>query len=160
MYVRAGRIDSGYRPHEVYKACLAASRGDYGGLEHGAFQVWPVRGEGDEDKQRGKKLMRFTKDYVEGTEITVRMFWDHEVKNNFYISRIQQRAAPRLWFPDNLPRQCYEELTSEKFNSATKTWEHPDGSPPNDFGDCGKQTEIFWDELGNDIRNLESASPP
>lgn len=160
MYVRAGRIDSGYRPHEVYKACLAASRGDYGGLEHGAFQVWPVRGEGDEDKQRGKKLMRFTKDYVEGTEITVRMFWDHEVKNNFYISRIQQRAAPRLWFPDNLPRQCYEELTSEKFNSATKTWEHPDGSPPNDFGDCGKQTEIFWDELGNDIRNLDSASPP
>ncbi|MBL9115527.1 MAG: phage terminase large subunit family protein [Verrucomicrobiaceae bacterium] len=159
MYVRCGRIDSGYRPTDVYKACIAANSGAYGGLEYGAFQVWPVRGEGDEDKQGGKKLMRFTKDYVGGAEIVVRMFWDHEVKNNFYISRIQQRAAPRLWFPDNLPRQCYDELTSEKFNPVTKAWEHPEGAPPNDFGDVGKQTELFWEEEGNSIRAMDCAYP-
>lgn len=152
MYVRAGRIDCGYRPSDVYKACLKANR------EHG-FQVWPVRGEGDEEKQGGKKLLRFTKDYVDGAEITLRMFWDHEVKNNFYISRIQQRLSPRLWFPDDLPRRCYEELTSEKFNSTTKKWEHPDGAPPNDDGDIGKQTELFWEEEGAAIRELPCAYP-
>lgn len=159
MYVRAGRIDSGYRPTDVYRACLAANRGEYGGLEHGAFQVWPVRGEGDEDKQGGKKLMRFVEDYVEGTKIIVRRFWDHEVKTNFYISRIAHRLHPRLWFPDDLPRVCYEELTSEKYNEAKGIWEHPEGGPANDFGDVGKQTELFWEELAPELRKLDCAFP-
>lgn len=152
MYVRSGRIDCGYRPTDVYKACLNAH------TKHG-FQVWPVRGEGDTDKQGGKKLLRFDKDYIDGTEITVRKFWDHEVKNNFYISRVQQRCSPRFWFPDDLPRQVVDELTSEKFNSTTNEWEHPDGAAPNDFGDVGKQTEIFWEEEGPQIRLLPCAYP-
>lgn len=159
MYVRAGRIDCGYRPTDVYKACLTANRGDYGGSEHGAFQVWPVRGEGDTNKQGGKKLLRFDKDYVDGTEITVRKFWDHEVKNNFYISRLQQRALPRIWMPDDIPRIIYEELTSEKFDSSDDEWKHPEGAPPNDYGDAMKQTEIFWEEEGHAIRQLTCSFP-
>ena len=159
MYVRCGRIDSGYRPTDVYKACLAANRGEYGGLEHGGFEVWPVRGEGDKDKQGGKKVLRFTKDYADGAEIVVRMFWDHEVKNNFYISRIQQRLSPRLWMPDNLPRMVYDELTSEKFNSSSGQWEHPEGAGPNDLGDAFKQTELFWEEEAHGIRQLPCAFP-
>jgi hypothetical protein len=159
MYVRSGRIDSGYRPTDVFKACLAANRGEFGGLEHGTFQVWPVRGEGDSDKQGGKKLLRFDKDYVDGTEITVRKFWDFELKNNFYISRIQQRAHPRLWMPDDLPRIVYEELTSEKYNSRTKEWDHPQGGAPNDYGDAMKQGEIFWEEEGPQIRQLSCSYP-
>lgn len=158
MYVRAGRIDSGYRPTDVYKACLAANRGDYGGSV-GEWQVWPVRGEGDTDKQGGKKLLRFDKDFVDGVQIAVRKFWDHEVKNNFYLSRVQQRAQPRLWVPDDLPRYVVEELTSEKFNSRANEWEHPDSGPPNDYGDCWKQTEIFWEEECGQIRQLPCMYP-
>lgn len=153
MFVRAGRIDSGYRPTDVYKACLK-----WNASEHG-FQVWPVRGEGDTDKQGGKKLLRFDKDFVDGTEITVRKFWDHELKNNFYISRIQQRSSPRLWMPDDTPAQVKEEWTSEKFNSKSKEWEHESGRSPNDYGDCGKQTELFWEEEGTWIKTLSCAYP-
>lgn len=152
LYVRAGRIDCAYRPSEVYKACLKAN-------ERWGFEVWPVRGEGSTDKQGGKKLLRFDRDYVDGREITVRKFWDHEVKNNFYISRIQQRLAPRLWMPDDIPKSIYLEWTSEKFNSETKEWEHPEGSAPNDYGDCAKQTEIFWEEEGQGIRQLPCKAP-
>jgi len=152
MYVRAGRIDSGYRPTDIYKACLKANR------DHG-FEVWPVRGEGDTDKQGGKKLLRFDKDFVESTQITVRKFWDHELKNNFYISRVQQRAAPRLWMPDDLPFVVTEELTSEKYNSSTKLWEHPESSAPNDYGDCAKQTELFWEEECSAIAQLPCSYP-
>lgn len=158
MFVRSGRIDSGYRPTDVYKACMAANRGEFGGSP-GEWQVWPARGEGDTDKQGGKKLLRFDKDYVDGSEIVVRKFWDFELKNNFYLSRIQQRAEPRLWVPDDLPRYVYDELTSEKFNSRTKEWEHPNGSAPNDYGDCWKQTEIYWEEEGNQIRALSCSYP-
>jgi hypothetical protein len=89
----------------------------------------------------------------------VRKFWDFELKNNFYISRIQQRAHPRLWMPDDLPRIVYEELTSEKFNSRTNEWEHPQGGPPNDIGDAMKQGEIFWEEEGPQIRQLSCSYP-
>lgn len=159
IYVRAGRIDSGYRPTDVYKACLAANRGEFGGLEHGTFEVWPVRGEGDTDKQGGKKLLRFDKDYVESTEITVRKFWDHELKNNFYLSRIQQRATPRMWLPDDTPRIVYEELTSERLDSEANEWVHHIASGPNDIGDAFKQTEIFWEEHAHEIRGMRCRLP-
>ena len=32
-------------------------------------------------------------------------------------------------------------------------------APPNDYGDCGKQTEIFWDEECNGIRKRDCAYP-
>ena len=118
-----------------------------------------MRGDGDTDKQGGKKLLRFTTDYVEATQITVRVFYDHECKNNFYISRLQERCAPRMWLPDNLPRAIYAEWTSERFVESEGKWVHPEGAAPNDYGDCAKQTEIFWEEESANIRLMDSKAP-
>lgn len=152
MFCHTGRIDCGYRPTEVFQACLR------GWQKHG-MQIWPTRGEGETDKTKSKKLLRHTSEIVDGTDITVRVFYDHELKNNFYLSRIQERSEPRLWLPTNLPASVYKEWTSESYDEQEKAWVHNKAKGPNDLGDCGKSSEIFYLEEAEGLKKFTCAPP-
>jgi phage terminase large subunit GpA-like protein len=151
MFVLSGLIDSRYRPTEVYAACIKAHH------DHG-WQVWPVKGEGKHEEYQGK-MYRLVVDKCESEDITVRYFYDYEIKNNFYITRIQKRSSPRLWLPDDLPKAVYSEWMAETYNETTKEWEHDPKRGPNDFGDCGKYCELFWQENKLELKNLPCAYP-
>ncbi len=151
MFVISGLMDSRHRPSEVYAACITAHH------DHG-WNVWPVKGEGKHEEYQGK-MMRFVTDKCESEDITVRYFYDHEIKNNFYITRIQKRSSPRMWLPDDLPQSVVKEWMSETYDEAEKKWIHDKKRGHNDFGDCGKFTEIFWQENKLELKNLPCAYP-
>jgi phage terminase large subunit GpA-like protein len=152
MFALSGLIDANYRPSEVYRACLRAHS------LHG-MHWWPTKGEGETDKSANRKLWRETKDKSDQSDIAVRMFYDHEIKNNFYLTRIQQRGSPRLWLPDDLPSVIYKEWTSESYDEKERAWVHNKAKGPNDYGDCGKSTELFYLERANEIKNLDCQPP-
>lgn len=147
MFITHGLIDSRYKPHDVYRACLKAFR------KHRA-QVWPVKGEGDSEGFKGKTF-RLVDDWVDGQKLKVRWFNDHELKNEFYLNHIQNRLNPRIWLPDDIPQALKNEWTAEHYNSDSGQWEHDkqkDG--PNDFGDCGKYLRLWLHEWADELRKL------
>lgn len=152
MFIVSGLVDARHRPMEVYRMCLNANR------EHG-WQVWPVKGEGDSDEYANKKLFRLVKETCDGQIISVRWFWDRAIKDNFYLTRLQKRCTPRMWHPWELPQAYYTELTSEKFDDEEDAWIHPDGAPPNDFGDTAKYGEIFLLENAQELKTLPCSYP-
>ena len=151
MFILSGLIDSRYRPTEVYAACITA-HADYG------WNVWPVKGEGKHEEYQGK-MLRYVVDKCESEDITVRYFYDHEIKNNFYITRIQKRSSPRLWLPDDLPKAVISEWMAEVYDENEKAWVHDKKRGPNDFGDCGKYCEVFYQENKLELQNLPCAYP-
>lgn len=139
MYINAGLIDSGHRPHEVYRACLKYYR------KHG-WQLWPARGEGKSDEYKGK-LFRYHDDYVDGQRIVVRRFYDHGIKNELYLNHIQKRCTPRLWLPEDLPASIMSQLLAERYDEEEKLWKHEKTKMgPNDAGDLFKMQYVIKQE--------------
>lgn len=148
MYIHGGLIDSGHRPHEVYRACLKYH-------EKHRWQMWPARGEGLKEEYKGK-LFRYRTDYVDGKQIVVRQFYDHGIKNEFYLNHVQQRAEPRLWLPEDLPSHAVSQLLAEKYNETEKVWDHNKTKMgPNDIGDCCKLQYVIKQENYEAWRRLK-----
>jgi hypothetical protein len=139
MFIHGGLIDSGHRPHEVYRACLRFFR-------ESAWQLWPARGEGRTEEYKGK-LFRYKDDWVDGQKIVVRQFYDHGIKDEFYLSHVQKRAEPRLWLPEDLPAYAVTQLLAERYNESEKEWQHNKTKVgPNDIGDCCKLQYVIRQE--------------
>lgn len=131
MFISAGLMDSGHRPHEVYRSCLKWWR-KY------QWSVWPARGEGRHEEYKGK-LFRYREDNLDGQKIVVRMFYDHGIKHEFYLNQVQKRADPRLWMPDDLPASSISQLLAERYDENEKKWVHDKTRlGPNDEGDACK----------------------
>ncbi|WP_009960120.1 terminase gpA endonuclease subunit [Verrucomicrobium spinosum] len=147
MFITAGLIDSGHRPHEVYRFCLKMIN------LHG-WMILPARGEGEHEGYKGK-TWRLVKDYVDGTPIMVRYFFDHGIKNEFYLSHVQKRAEPRLWLPHDLPETSIAELTAERYSEEEKKWIHEKSKyGPNDEGDGCKMQYVLFHENRDALRAL------
>jgi hypothetical protein len=150
--ISAGLIDSRYRGQEVYRLCLRAH------YQLG-LNIWPVRGEGEREKE-GKKIvgadykgrvMRLVEDQCDLGKLMVRWFKDAAIKAEFYTNKIQKRAGKRLWLPEDYPDTLAAEWTAERWNEETEEWEHDERKHgPNDFGDCGKYL-CLWE-----LENLEA----
>jgi hypothetical protein len=151
MFITHGYIDSRYKPLDVYRACLRAFR------IHGV-QVWPIKGEGDNEDFKGKTF-RFVDDHADSVKLKVRWFYDHSIKDEFYINYVQNRQEPRLWLPSDTPQIIKNEWTAERFNNDEKRWEHDvqkDG--PNDYGDCGKYLRLWMHEWKDELKKLAPAA--
>ena len=142
VYPYGGLIDCGYRPHEVFRACLAA--------QAAGFELHPARGSGFNANFRGRQVAeRF--DEFEGAPLIIYDFYDHAWKSNLYLGKIGRRDAPRLWMPMDLDQEFVAELTAERLILDTangrriQRWEHDrhrDG--PNDWGDACKMQLVAW----------------
>jgi hypothetical protein len=153
MFITHGYMDSRYKPLDVYRACLRAWQ-----IHH--VQVWPVKGEGDNEEFKGRTF-RLVDDWADSQKLKVRWFYDHSLKDEFYINYVQNRMEPRIWLPSDLPQIIKNEWTAEHFNNEEKRWEHDvqkDG--PNDLGDCGKFLRLWMHEWKDELRKLEPRPAP
>lgn len=152
-YIDSGLIDCGHRRDEVYKACLLHQTTACE-IHPNGWKIFPARGSG-EHEEHGAKMLMLKKDYCNGHEITVRNFYDHGIKNQFYLGLIQKRDAPRHWLPIDLPSAIPAEWTAEVYDKAEKKWVHDKAKRgPNDYGDCGKMQLVGKVEFGGALKNL------
>ena len=158
-YIKAGVVDCGDEKMKVLRMCIAA-------WQHG-WELHPSRGSGFHSEFKGKNL-RYYADTCDGVEIWIREFYDHAVKNDFYMGKIGKRSEPRLWFPRNVPPAAYAELRAERFTAVNingrpvQKWTHDKQKHgPNDFGDCGKvQYGVILPEIKEDLKKLNPAFRP
>ncbi|HRJ09356.1 MAG TPA: phage terminase large subunit family protein [Prosthecobacter sp.] len=152
-HIDSGLIDCGHRRDEVYKACLLHQMQPCI-IHPGGWKIFPARGSGENEGHAGKLLM-LKKDYLDSHEITVRVFYDHGIKNQFYLGQIQKRDEPRLWLPVDLPSAISSEWTAEIYDKAEKKWKHDKQKRgPNDYGDCGKMQFVGKIEFGGALQNI------
>ncbi|MHA1544614.1 MAG: terminase gpA endonuclease subunit [Alphaproteobacteria bacterium] len=149
FYIFGGLIDSRYRMKRIYELCLDA--------QASGWSLWPTRGSGFHSEFKGKNL-REVEDYTDkGEIITLYEYYDHAIKNDFYLGKISRRENPRLWLPNPVPRSIKAEWTSEKLTTKQiggrkiQKWEHDDKLGPNDLGDCGKKQYICWQLLAPEL---------
>lgn len=152
-YIDSGLIDCGHRRDEVYRACLLHLRTPCD-IHPEGWRIFPARGSGETEEHAGKLLM-LKKDYLDGQEIMVRVFYDHGIKNQFYLGQLQKRDAPRLWLPVDLPGAIAAEWTAEVYDKTEKKWKHEKTKRgPNDYGDCGKMQYVGKIEFGGALKSL------
>jgi phage terminase large subunit GpA-like protein len=152
-HIDSGLIDSGHRRDEVYKACLFHQRTPCD-IHPNGWKIFPARGSG-EHEEHGAKMLMLKKDYYNSSEIVVRNFYDHGIKNQFYLGQIQRRDTPRLWLPIDLPAAIPAEWTAEVYDKAEKKWKHDKAKRgPNDYGDCGKMQYVGKIEFGGALKNI------
>ncbi|GAA5139344.1 hypothetical protein GCM10023213_19860 [Prosthecobacter algae] len=152
-YIFSGLIDSGHRRDEVFRACIKQQTTACE-IHPGGWNLHPSRGEGKHEDYRGK-LTRLMTDYIDGQEIIVRYYYDHGIKNEFYLGRIQKRTEPRLWLPTDYPDTLEAEWTAEVFDKSKNHWEHDKAKKgPNDWGDTGKMQYVMLQEMREDLKNL------
>ena len=144
MQISGGFMDSRYHEQTVYKFCL---RCYYHLKPHGVpMQLWPVRGEGENKKNRSR-LLRYQQDRCDLGPITVRYFNDYQLKCETSFNAIGQRQDPRIWLPRDVPDSWVKELTAEPFDDSSQTFIRSDENKrelgPNDFYDTTKFC-ILW----------------
>lgn len=158
VYIRAGLIDCGDEKMEVLRLCVKAwSLG---------WELHPSRGEGFHNEFKGKSLF-YRRDMVDGVEIFIRVFYDHAVKNDFFLGKLMKRTDPRQWFPRNLPPWFFAELRAERLTQQlingrqVSKWVHEKQKHgPNDMADAGKQQwGIIYPEIKEDLKSLAESSP-
>jgi len=152
-YIFSALLDCGHRRDDVYRACIK-QQSTACEIHPEGWQLHPCRGEGKHEEYRGR-LSRLVTDYIDGHEITVRMFYDHGLKNQLYLGQIQKRANPRLWLPDDYPDTLESELTAEVYDKTENRWVHDKGKRgPNDWGDCFKYQYGGLQEFREDLKFL------
>jgi hypothetical protein len=157
MFIHGGLIDCGDEKMEMLRLCLKA-------WELG-WELHPSRGSGFHSEFKGKTLF-YRRDTVDGQEIFIREFYDHAVKNDFYLGKLTKRSDPRQWFPRNLPPSFIAELRAERLVSQiingrmVSKWIHEKQKfGPNDMGDCGKQQwGIIFPEIKEALKVLAAPS--
>jgi len=152
LEIASGYMDARYRPQEAYAFCLRA-------IALGK-RIYPVRGEGDNEKYKGKTIRKM-EDRCEKGRIVVRYFKDAPVKNEFYQNKIQKRAGWRIWLPVDYPDGLAREWTAERWDEANEVWVHDKVKHgPNDWGDCGKYIILWMIENREKLLAKRAAPPP
>lgn len=152
VYIFSGLIDCGYHPMDIYRLCLAAQEVDW--------QLHPSRG-GKWNSNFTSKTIDFRVDYCDQRQIIVRDFHDHRIKSDFYLGKIGRRSEPRLWLPSKPPAALIAEWRAERLKTVVingrprQQWEHDENAHgPNDYGDCGKQQYMIYQEIKEDLATL------
>lgn len=158
-YIDSGLIDCGHRRDEVYKACLFHQNTSCE-IHPDGWRIFPARGAGESEGFGGKMLM-VKEDYLNSQKIMVRVFYDHAIKNQFYLGQIQKRSAPRLWLPIDVPNAILSEWTAEVYDKTEKKWIHEKTKRgPNDYGDTGKLQYVGKIEFGGTLKGIEWPDDP
>lgn len=149
--IDTGVMDAGYRPSEVYQACLDSD-----------FWLYPTRGI---PNTYGRKMISATKEYFKGRVFLRYDYNDHALKSEFYLGKIQKRTAPRLYFPWDIPPEFTAEFAAEKLTKTQNKagyermeWVKKSGQA-NDYGDCGKLQYLIWHVLGADVMAQHGVRP-
>jgi len=141
--ILGGLIDSGYKPKEVYRACIKSKE-----------KLRPSKGMGMSEEFRGKS-MKTRRDFIEGRSLLIYDYYNHGLESDFYLSKIKERSEPRLWLPIDFGDEFGRELCSSYQvvkNNRTK-WERKK-DVPNDFGDCCKMQYLIYEILMFDRPDL------
>jgi|DEB0MinimDraft_6_1074348.scaffolds.fasta_scaffold08746_2 hypothetical protein len=136
--IYGGGIDRGDSVKEVYRIARTAQKRNW--------RLYPLLGWGGPNERYMSDALSEKEDILDGgVRMRYYKFHDHSIKVDFYFQTVQNRSQPRLWLPDPVPQDIVTELTSEYWDFETQRFVHPDGAPPNDYGDtCKMQIGVIW----------------